>query len=105
MDSGTPISIESARPLRAFVAASSPTAVAGRWLLLPIELDTSKKGGWDGFSSGGYSFSGSAWIGLLKGGYGGQRLNLDVVDLKAGRHDLVFDRQVALGTWELSFNP
>jgi len=91
-------------PLRAQFQAARTSVIEGRHLLIPIELEQSKHD--DKVSFGSLSYSPSAWLGFWSGSgyYNSSRvLNLEIVDLSSTSHHRVFDRQVAVGTWEASF--
>lgn len=98
------IRTDSPKRLKAAYSPQSAVLVGERFLLIPIDLPESKE---SGFSSGSFSFSSSAWSGLIlgKGGFSPNRLNLEVVNLQTNAHHAVFERQVALGSWDHSFKP
>lgn len=98
-----PIPIESAKPLKVELKSAQARLVAGRFLLFPVGTDSESKLG--ALGSGSFVVIGSAWSGLGKGGsWGGDLVNLVVLDLKDGRTHDVFDRQVAVGSIDDSFD-
>lgn len=97
------IPTQTAQPLAAEFVHNQAQVVNNRYLLLPQQRQLSKE--WDGFTSGKFMIMSSAWSGFGSGsGFGGSgQLNLTIVNLADGHRANLFDRQVALGTWDHSF--
>ncbi len=99
------ISTTAPKPLKAEFASDAARLVGTHYLLIPIRMTPQDSGG---FMIGSWFFSGSSWSGVGFGsGFGGGRnlLNVEIVDLTNSTHRRVFDRQVAIGSMELSFQP
>lgn len=97
------ISISEPKPLKAEFASHAARPVGMHYLLIPIRMTLQES---EGFMIGSWFFSGSSWSGLGFGsgfGSGGNLLNVQIVDLTNGTHRRVFDRQVAIGSIDLSF--
>ena len=90
------------KPLKAEFAFGASRLVGADYLLIPIRI---KRLDSEGFRIGQWSFSGSSWSSLGPAfGDGRNLLNIEVVDLANRTHRRVFDRQVAIGSMQLSFH-
>src|SRR5262249_39935022 len=90
------------KPVEARFGYANQRYVGNAYLILPIETATGKQD--SKFLVGSLLYSPSSWSGFSSGsGYSSGTLNLEVVNLANGEHARVFDRQVAVGDWEMSF--
>jgi hypothetical protein len=90
---------DAAKAPKTALSTDSSFIVEHRYLFLPITLDDDGKDKLYGASA---MVVGSAWSGFGSGGYSRQWVNIEVVDLSSGKHCRVFERLVALDTWDLS---
>ena len=92
-----------AEPLKAQFAYHASRTVRDRHLLLPVRYEDARRK--SSFLLGSFYSSSVAWTGSGFGTRSSGRywLNLAVMDLFTGDHRRVFDRQVALISWDASW--
>lgn len=95
------IPAQTAEPLKAHFDYSDSAIADRKYVLIPIRADEAE------FDKvyGSMVFSSSCWSGTCFGKLGSpSALNLEVIELDKHEHHRVFDRQVALGSWRMSFD-
>ena len=96
------IAVDADKNPEAMFLSHSTRFVVERFMLLPVGLENTKEA--SVFGSGSLKLS--AWWDMTFGGSSPfhTAVGLHVIDLETKQHHQVFDRRVAIGSWELSFS-